>query len=241
MYISRYYAYIDLVNKYNENNKIDITKLKIHNFSALIDDKESALIISPLAQDNIENVNDFKIPLDFSRQIFINKMENTQIYSTRNSDLILRSDGLSLNSKGFENLENIELNITNDIKYNCSSKSEENKFILDCKCTTEKCEFKSLNEENLNNSMAINPIENKYLVISLDDDYIYSPPDNNIKFRTSSNSLSAGGIVGIVIATIVVVCATTLAAIYFSIKKPIPNPENKYISGVDSSANINNN
>lgn len=237
MYISRYSAYIDLVNEYNE---IDITKVKIYNFSALTNGEESNLDISLLAQDNIENVKGFKSPIDYSKLTIIDKMENTQIYSTRNSDLILRADRLSLNSKGFDNLENIVLNITNDINYNCSSKYEETKFILDCKCTT-KCEFKSLNKENLNNSMAINPIENKYLVISLDDDYIYSPPDNNIKFRTTSNSLSAGGIVGIVIATIVVVFAITLIAIYFSIKKPIPKQENGHISGVDSSANINNN
>ena len=81
--------------------------------------------------------------------------------------------------------------------------------------------------------------DNKILFINLDENY---EQKNNIKFRTSSSSLSPGAIVAIVASCIVVIVGITLAAAFLANKKIIPKPDHVRNSNItDSSAEINNN
>ena len=164
-------------------------------------------------------------------------MNNTFIDTSSNStNLILRADYID---DDFSEYDNIVLNINKDnnvSRYNCIVKNEEKeRFYLNCECN------KNSVSENLNFSMVnfTGSDDNKILFINLDENY---EQKNNIKFRTSSSSLSPGAIVAIVASCIVVIVGITLAAAFLANKKIIPKPDHVINSNItDSSAEINNN
>ena len=165
-------------------------------------------------------------------------MNNTFIDTSSNStNLILRADYIDDDFSEYDAVLNINKD-NNVTGYNCNviEKNEEIKhFYLNCECN------KNSVSENLNFSMVnfTGSDDNKILFINLDENY---EQKNNIKFRTSSSSLSPGAIVAIVASCIVVIVGITLAAAFLTNKKIIPKPDHVRNSNItDSSVEINNN
>ena len=211
--------------------------------NSIKDKNNNEVTLSSSILNNINNITTLEGNLfnftDSDKELNIGIMNNTFIDTSSNStNLILRADYID---DDFSEYDNIVLNINKDNNvrgYNCSviEKNEEKEhFYLNCECN------KNSVSENLNFSMVnfTGSDDNKILFINLDENY---EQKNNIKFRTSSSSLSPGAIVAIVASCIVVIVGITLAAAFLANKKIIPKPDHVINSNItDSSAEINNN
>lgn len=233
-----YETIIDISNAGIENPNT----FKIIN-NSIKDKNDNEVALPSYILNNINNITTLEGNLfnftDSDKELNIGIMNNTFIDTSSNStNLILRADYID---DDFSEYDNIVLNINKDNNvrgYNCSviEKNEEKEhFYLNCECN------KNSVSENLNFSMVnfTGSDDNKILFINLDENY---EQKNNIKFRTSSSSLSPGAIVAIVASCIVVIVGITLAAAFLTNKKIIPKPEYVRNSNItDSSAEINNN
>lgn len=233
-----YETIIDISNAGIENPNT----FKIIN-NSIKDKNDNEVALPSYILNNINNITTLEGNLfnftDSDKELNIGIMNNTFIDTSSNStNLILRADYID---DDFSEYDNIVLNINKDNNvrgYNCSviEKNEEKEhFYLNCECN------KNSVSENLNFSMVnfTGSDDNKILFINLDENY---EQKNNIKFRTSSSSLSPGAIVAIVASCIVVIVGITLAAAFLTNKKIIPKPDHVRNSNItDSSAEINNN
>ena len=231
-----YETIIDISNAGIENPNT----FKIIN-NSIKDKNDNEVALPSYILNNINNITTLEGNLfnftDSDKELNIGIMNNTFIDTFSNStNLILRADYID---DDFSEYDNIVLNINKDnnvSRYNCIVKNEEKEhFYLNCECN------KNSVSENLNFSMVnfTGSDDNKILFINLDENY---EQKNNIKFRTSSSSLSPGAIVAIVASCIVVIVGITLAAAFLANKKIIPKPDHVINSNItDSSAEINNN
>ena len=231
-----YETIIDISNAGIENPNT----FKIIN-NSIKDKNDNEVALSSYILNNINNITTLEGNLfnfaDIDKELNIGIMNNTFIdTSSISTNLILRADYID---DDFSEYDNIVLNINKDnnvSRYNCIEKNEEKEhFYLNCECN------KNSVSENLNFSMVnfTGSDDNKILFINLDENY---EQKNNIKFRTSSSSLSPGAIVAIVASCIVVIVGITLAAAFLANKKIIPKPDHVINSNItDSSAEINNN
>ena len=233
-----YETIIDISNAGIENPNT----FKIIN-NSIKDKNDNEVALPSYILNNINNITTLEGNLfnftDSDKELNIGIMNNTFIDTSSNStNLILRADYID---DDFNEYHNIVLNINKDNNvrgYNCSVIEKDKKkehFYLNCECN------KNSVSENLNFSMVnfTGSDDNKILFINLDENY---EQKNNIKFRTSSSSLSPGAIVAIVASCIVVIVGITLAAAFLANKKIIPKPDHVINSNItDSSAEINNN
>ena len=232
-----YETIIDISNAGIENPNT----FKIIN-NSIKDKNNNEVALPSYILNNINNITTLEGNLfnfaDNDKELNIGIMNNTFIDTSSNStNLILRADYIDDDFSEYDAVLNINKD-NNVTGYNCTvnEKDEEVKhFYLNCECN------KNSVSENLNFSMVnfTGKDDNKILFINLDENY---EQKNNIKFRTSSSSLSPGAIVAIVASCIVVIVGITLAAAFLTNKKIIPKPDHVRNSNItDSSAEINNN